>query len=224
VYVYRNDTTSPTPIVYQLDGWHEATHPLDWAATKDAAAGAVTVEAELFSGHLSQRSAETMVTEVPAGTVDRHSNFSEFVTSVDLAKAAAVGVEVVVRLKDHGINADFFPAPGALARVAVAVESGGNGVAADTVLGSACTSCAVDTLAVRVLARGGSVSVNKLPEVTTVAAGADGWEWVEFGVRLQRSVGGEGGDRAHGLSAAIADAELVLTGTASVDKIWISIV
>lgn len=47
VYIYRNDTTALQPVLYQLDAWHEASHPSHWAATQ---AEYMVVEAEMFSG------------------------------------------------------------------------------------------------------------------------------------------------------------------------------
>jgi hypothetical protein len=51
VYVWRNDTggsnSSPLPVVYQLDSWHEATHPMYWPTRS------MEIEAELFEGHLA---------------------------------------------------------------------------------------------------------------------------------------------------------------------------
>lgn len=57
VYVWRNDTGTSTPTVYQLDGWHEASHPLWWRQD-------TLLEAELLDGHAGLPHARAIRTEL----------------------------------------------------------------------------------------------------------------------------------------------------------------
>ena len=56
MYVY--DKTQNPPVFYQLDGWHEVTHP-DWWSRN------FSLEAELFDSPVNS----TIKTEVPLGTL-----------------------------------------------------------------------------------------------------------------------------------------------------------
>ena len=96
VYVYRDDTDG-APVLYQVDSWHEATHPLYWKA--DAA----LLEAELFSGHLSPRGASVMRTLRAQNS--SAGDFRGFRTFVDLSAAERLGVIVSFPLSEHGITA-----------------------------------------------------------------------------------------------------------------------
>ena len=80
VYVVRNDSANGTVTVYQLDTWHQATHPMRWPAD------VVDIEAEMFEGHLGKDAAGAIVTEFPPGN-DGH-DWTQFTTFVDLARAA----------------------------------------------------------------------------------------------------------------------------------------
>lgn len=69
-YIY-DYTNSSAPIFYQLDEWHEATHPSHWS--KD-----FIIEAELYD---NSNSAIAIRTTVPAGTTPGdYTNFTSFVT------------------------------------------------------------------------------------------------------------------------------------------------
>ena len=95
VYVYRNDTGG-APLLYQLDTWHEASHPSYWASE------GFVIEAELFSGHLSRLSASVLLTERMPGSTE--GDFRGFRTSVDLSAAARTGVAIAYPLAEHGIG------------------------------------------------------------------------------------------------------------------------
>ena len=100
VYVVRDDTEG-APVVYQIDTWHEATHPIYWpAATSEHG---VSVEAELFSGHLSHLGATVMRTLRAPGTTN--GDFRGFRTYVDLGVAAELGIAVEYPLREHGLTA-----------------------------------------------------------------------------------------------------------------------
>ena len=58
VYIYDNRNTA-APLFYQLDGWHEATHPSYWNQN-------ATIEAELADSGITE-SAPELMTEVSAG-------------------------------------------------------------------------------------------------------------------------------------------------------------
>eukprot|EP01043_Picozoa_sp_COSAG02_P051126 COSAG02_NODE_5344_length_4414_cov_5.903824_1_plen_998_part_00 len=100
VYVYRNDTSgSSEPVVYQVDGWHEATHPAYWTA----ASGPIVIEAELFSGHLSQDGAALLRTHRVEGS--SRLDFRGARTCVDLQYAAEVSrFRVHYPLLEHGLG------------------------------------------------------------------------------------------------------------------------
>jgi hypothetical protein len=99
VYVYRNDSGSADPVVYQVDGWHEATHPAYWSATQR---GAIVIEAELFSGHLSRAGAAVLRTERVEGST--RLDFRGARTCVDLQYAAVAGFTVRYPLLEHGLG------------------------------------------------------------------------------------------------------------------------
>jgi len=90
VYVWRNDSGTGNSTLYQVDGWHEATHPLYWQ--RDAFA----LEAELFRGHLTAKSS-AIVTE-------RHDAFdpTNWTTFVDLKRASS---GVSYELSRHALGA-----------------------------------------------------------------------------------------------------------------------
>lgn len=99
VYVFRDDTEGE-PVVYQLDSWHEATHPIYWAALEQG----VSLEAELFSGHLSHRGASVMRTLRAPGAANS-GDFRGCRTYVDLGMAAELGFVVEYPLREHGLTA-----------------------------------------------------------------------------------------------------------------------
>ncbi|MEP7263210.1 MAG: T9SS type A sorting domain-containing protein [Bacteroidota bacterium] len=69
-YIY-DKTNAASPVFYQLDAWHEATHPYYWSKTFD-------LEAELFD---NTPSGVTIKTVVPAGTAaGDFTNYTSFVT------------------------------------------------------------------------------------------------------------------------------------------------
>lgn len=69
-YIY-DYTNTASPVFYQLDGWHEATHPSYWS--KD-----FMIEAELFDNN---NSALVIKTSVPAGTTSGdYTNYTSYVT------------------------------------------------------------------------------------------------------------------------------------------------
>ena len=96
VYVFRDDTEGP-PVMYQVDSWHEASHPTYWPHDT----GGVTLEAELFSGHLSHRGASVMRTLRARGSDE--GDYRGFRTYVDLGAAARQGVVLEYPLAEHGM-------------------------------------------------------------------------------------------------------------------------
>ena len=106
VYVFRADTEGP-PVMYQIDSWHEASHPMYWSGPDDSSGGenvaTTTVEAELFSGHLSYRGASVMRTLRARGGGDGPGDYRGFRTYVDLGVAARLGVAIEYPLAEHGI-------------------------------------------------------------------------------------------------------------------------
>jgi len=95
VYVYRNDTAQPTPVLYQLDGWHEATHPSYWPTQSRQ------IEAEVFEGHLTRSHAEALCTELGVDAASA-TDFGAFTTYVDLSTAARQDIGVMYNLSHHG--------------------------------------------------------------------------------------------------------------------------
>jgi hypothetical protein len=91
VYVYRNDTSNGVPVLYQLDTWHQASHPSYWPST------VVEVEAEMFEGHLSRHGAEAIRTDLTSATTDPH-DFTLCTSYVDLGAAHTHGIDVVYNL------------------------------------------------------------------------------------------------------------------------------
>lgn len=74
-YIYDYTNTS-APVFYQLDAWHEATHPSHWS--KD-----FLMEAEIFD---NSNSALVIKTTVPAGTTPGdYTNFTSFVSFQSVA-------------------------------------------------------------------------------------------------------------------------------------------
>jgi hypothetical protein len=99
VYVVRDDTEG-APVVYQIDGWHQDTHPIYWpTATSEQG---MSLEAELFGGHLSNRGASVMRTLRASGAA--MGDFRGCRTYVDLGVAAELGVALEYPLKDHGLT------------------------------------------------------------------------------------------------------------------------
>ena len=100
VYLFRDDTEG-SPVMYQVDSWHKASHPMYWPHDTASAGEATTVEAELFSGHLSHRGASVMRTLQARGS--NEGDYRGFRTYVDLGAAARLGVALEYPLAEHGI-------------------------------------------------------------------------------------------------------------------------
>ncbi len=67
-YIY-DKTNAATPVFYQLDGWHESTHPYNWSKE-------FNIEAELFDNTNSNL---TIKTSVPAGTAaGDYTNYTSY--------------------------------------------------------------------------------------------------------------------------------------------------
>lgn len=95
VYVFRNDTGGSAPVLYQLDTWHQATHPSYWPTET------VHVEAELFEGHLGRDSSVVIHTDLGPTALHTH-DFRKFATYVDLSAAHSKGVNILYNLTHHG--------------------------------------------------------------------------------------------------------------------------
>jgi hypothetical protein len=99
VYVVRDDTEG-APVFYQIDGWHQDTHPMYWPTAMSEQG--VSLEAELFSGHLSNRGASVMRTMRASGAAV--GDFRGCRTYVDLGVAAELGVAIEYPLREHGLT------------------------------------------------------------------------------------------------------------------------
>ena len=90
VFVWRNDTGGK-PVLYQLDTWHLASHPLYWRTDAEV----IALEAEVFEGHLDATAARAIATEVH-GPRTHGGDFTAFTTWVDLAVCGNAGVRYSV--------------------------------------------------------------------------------------------------------------------------------
>jgi hypothetical protein len=90
VYVWRNDTSNGT-VVYQLDTWHESSHPLYWP--QNTADAEMEIEAEMFEGHLGEDglAAKCLVTELHP-RAKHHADFVSSTTYVNLRHTGTKGV------------------------------------------------------------------------------------------------------------------------------------
>ena len=70
MYIYRNDTDGD--VIYQLDSWHAASHPLLWPPDQK---GERELEAELFQGHLSTAARSVLHTEQKSADLSRATTF-----------------------------------------------------------------------------------------------------------------------------------------------------
>jgi hypothetical protein len=96
VYVWRNDTRNGS-VVYQLDGWHEASHPLYWP--QGMADARMEMEAEMFDGHLGQDGLATkcLVTELHPSA--KHNG--DFVHSTTFVSPSMSDTCSLSRLSSH---------------------------------------------------------------------------------------------------------------------------
>lgn len=76
-YIY-DKTNASSPVFYQLDAWHEATHPYYWSKTFD-------LEAELYD---NTPAGVTIKTDVPSGTAA--GDFTNYTTYVTFASTGSV--------------------------------------------------------------------------------------------------------------------------------------
>jgi hypothetical protein len=76
-YIY-DKTNAAAPVFYQLDAWHEASHPYYWSKTFD-------IEAELYD---NAPSGVSLKTQVPSGTAA--GDYRNYTTFVSFASAATV--------------------------------------------------------------------------------------------------------------------------------------
>ena len=76
-YIY-DKTNAASPVFYQLDDWHEKTHPLHW--TTD-----FKFQAELFDNNTASAVIKTMVPAgTPAGDFTNHTSYVTFTSNVEL--------------------------------------------------------------------------------------------------------------------------------------------
>lgn len=172
VYVFRDDTVA-APVVYQLDTWHEATHPIYWPAVTSEQG--VSVEAELFSGHLSHRGASVMRTLRAPGAANE--DFRGYRTYVDLGVAVELGVVVEYPLREHGLAAAALGGGMWCVRVLMRSSAGSRSVALPRVNGVTLT---LDT----------SAEANAVHHATgKMASNATEWVWyVATGVVVHSSI------------------------------------
>eukprot|EP01046_Picozoa_sp_COSAG06_P019084 COSAG06_NODE_1348_length_9778_cov_6.672280_7_plen_990_part_00 len=94
VYVYHpGGDSNDAPVLYQLDAWHEASHPVYWK--RQANVALALLEAELFSGHLA---AAAVLRTMRSGASVSVSDFRGAQTCVDLATAAEIETVVAYQL------------------------------------------------------------------------------------------------------------------------------
>lgn len=87
-YIYDNTNTS-APVFYQVDGWHEFSHPERWSTDFE-------IEAELFQ---STSSGASLATEVPAGALP--GDFRDYTTYVHSVSTDSITYHITNRIVDE---------------------------------------------------------------------------------------------------------------------------